>query len=292
MRPTVPPELTTGPFRSATAGKLGLSPRQLQSAPWRRVTRDSYVWAGLPDTPGLRAAAVALVLPPGVVVSGRTAAWIWGVDLRSRPWEPTEATAPRISTLGLRGGVIIRRAAMSDCDVVVVAGIPLTSPLRTAFDLARRPDLVTGVIALDALLHLRLIDAEELRDYIDEHPRWRGVRVAARALALSEPKAESPGETRLRLVLVAGGLPRPEAQIELYDPDGGFVARTDLGYREQQLGVEYDGAQHRDSLAEDMRRQNAIFALGWGLRRYTGWYVEHRPALIVAQVAHALGLRS
>jgi len=71
------------------------------------------------------------------------------------------------------------------------------------------------------------------------------------------------------MVLVLGRLPRPKAQVSIYDGKGRFVGRPDLYYDEARLGVEYDGAVHRMSLAEDDRRQNRLLNAGVRLLRFT-----------------------
>lgn len=52
-------------------------------------------------------------------------------------------------------------------------------------------------------------------------------------------------ETALRLLLVRGGLPEPEVNVDLFAGTGEFVGRFDLFYRDFKIVVEYDGEQHR-----------------------------------------------
>ncbi len=106
-----------------------------------------------------------------------------------------------------------------------------------------------------------------------------------------DPKAESPMESRLRMLLVLAGLPRPEAQVSLYDEEGGFVARPDLYYREARLGLEYDGENHCDRMTADNRRQNRLHQIGVSLLRYTAPDLRERPAAIVAEVRDAVWAR-
>lgn len=94
-------------------------------------------------------------------------------------------------------------------------------------------------------------------------------------------------ETRLRLLLVMNGLPGPEAQVELRAQDGRFVARVDLYYPEPGLALEYDGANHRDGMIDDNRRQNAIQELDVRVLRYTGPDLRDRPGAVVAEVGGA-----
>ena len=96
-------------------------------------------------------------------------------------------------------------------------------------------------------------------------------------------------ETRLRMLLVLAGLPRPEAQVSLHDHQGRFLGRPDLYYRAQSLGIEYDGQTHRNSLAEDNRRQNRLLNSGIRLLRFTAADVLHAPDSIVTVVRGMLG---
>src|SRR5947208_10069602 len=95
-------------------------------------------------------------------------------------------------------------------------------------------------------------------------------------------------ETRLRLVLVLAGLPRPLAQVSLYDQRGGFLGRPDLLYPAQRVAVEYDGGIHRDRLVEDNRRQNRLVNAGYRLLRFTAADLRDAPDRIAGQVRQAL----
>ena len=95
-------------------------------------------------------------------------------------------------------------------------------------------------------------------------------------------------ETRLRLLLVLNGLPRPEVQVTLHDNRGRFIARPDLLYRAEGLALEYDGATHRDSIAEDNRRQNRLLAAGFRLLRFAAADLQRTPETVVALVRNEL----
>ncbi len=90
-------------------------------------------------------------------------------------------------------------------------------------------------------------------------------------------------ETRLRMLLVQARLPRPEAQVAIRDGLR-FVGRVDLYYREKRLGLEYDGATHRDSLAGDNRRQNRLTDAGIRLLRFTAGDIYNSPDHVVSLV--------
>src|SRR5215468_10825192 len=81
--------------------------------------------------------------------------------------------------------------------------------------------------------------------------------------------AESPMESRLRMVLVLAGLPAPAVNQPLYDACGVFLARPYL--RIDRVLVEFDGSVHRDAqvFASDARRQNRLLEAGYTVLRYT-----------------------
>src|SRR5690349_8681140 len=67
------------------------------------------------------------------------------------------------------------------------------------------------------------------------HPRMRGLPRLRGTLALVDPGAESPQESRLRLLLVRAGLPRTVTQIPVRNDDGRVVRRIDMGWPDARL---------------------------------------------------------
>jgi hypothetical protein len=266
-KPTVPIELKRGPFTVAQARRAGLARWHLEGASWRRVGRGLYVWAELSETPAQKLEAARLRLPAPAAFSGKTAAWLHGLEVV--PCDPIEAI--------LDGG-----------EVVVRRGFRTTSMMRTLFDLSRRLSLVEAVVVADMAFHAGLVDKDEFSSWIGYRKGRQGVRAARRVLDLVESATESPMETRLRMLLVLNGLPRPEVQVTLRDERGVFLGRPDLFYRDHKLGLEYDGEFHRLSLVEDNRRQNRLLTAGIRLLRFTAADVLRRPGGVVAQVRDML----
>jgi len=262
-KPTVPLELRRGPFTVDDARRAGLARWHLEGASWRRVGRGLYVWAELSDTPILKLEAARLRLPVSAAFSGKTAAWLHGLDVA--PCDPIETI--------LDGG-----------EIVVRRGFRTTSLMRALFDLSRRLSVVEAVVIADMALHAGLVDRSDFDKWVDSRKGRQGVRAARRVLGLAEAGAESPMETRLRMLLVLNGLPAPEVQVTIRDDAGAFLGRPDLYYREHRLGIEYDGEFHRLSLVEDNRRQNRLLSAGIRLLRFTASDVLRRPAGVLAQV--------
>ena len=271
----IPDELTYGPFTLQDALAAGLTRRQLRGSAWRRISFNWYRWAGCPLSEEMVLMTVHRGLPEGSAFAGRTAARLHGLDIPAgrRP----EAITPPDLGVADRVEATVRRVRLADGDIVRRRGFPVTSILRTAFDLAGRLPLVDAVVALDLALHAGLVQARAIHEYLAVHAEMPGVARARRALEHVEPKSESPMESRLRMLLVLGGLPRPAAQVDLLTPAGVFVARADLYYPDAALAVEYG--------------QNRIEDLGVSLLRYTGADLADRPQVVVAEVRAALGRR-
>src|SRR5262249_23538121 len=104
--------------------------------------------------------------------------------------------------------------------------------------------------------------------------------------------SESAMESRLRVALVSRGIPRPVAQYSVFSGSGRFVARLDLAFPSVRVGVEYEGRQHTSDsqLTRDLRRHNALAALGWTVLRFSSADVLTRPDWVAAQVAAALSM--
>lgn len=297
MEDTAVTRLLEGPFTTSHARDVGVGRGQLQrlcaAGVIRPLFRGVYLGTQLADDPGIRAAAIQLSLPPTAVASHLTAAWLLGVDLR--PTGPVEVLLPRDRVARQRPGLVIRHAWLAPDDVVTRHGVRLTSPSRTALDLARSLNRTEATVMLDALLHAGTCTVQGLVDRVGDMRGWRGVRRARAVLDILEPRSESPMETRLRLLLVDAGLPRPVAQYVVREAGGGFVARVDLAYPGCFLAIEYDGREaHLEPTAfgRDRRRQNALLTLGWQLLRYTGSDVHRRASAVVAEVRRQLHARA
>jgi len=234
----------------------------------------------------LRLEAASCRLPAAGAFSGLAAAWLHGLDVE--PCNPIDVTVPKGEGVSGRAGMRVSRAGLAADDVVCVQGMRTTSILRTLEDLGRRMSLVEATVITDMALHAGIVELSAFRSWARTRCGGRGL-VNLRCVAEhAEPKSESPMETRLRMLLVLAGLPRPEAQVSIHDRNGRFLGRPDLYYPERRLGLEYDGGVHRESLAEDNRRQNRLLEEGVRLLRFTAGDLQLHPAVVVAQVRSVL----
>jgi Protein of unknown function (DUF559) len=219
-------------------------------------------------------------LPDGSAFSGLSAAWLHGLDVE--PCRPIEATVPVLSTVAARAAIKVRRTVLDVEDVVMRKGVPCTSMVRTLVDVSQRLSLVEAVVVADMALHALKVDQSQLQQRVEALSGRKGVKKFRRVVDLAAP-AESPMETRLRLLLVLAGLPRPEVQAAIYNEADELLARADLLYRAERLVIEYDGFTHRDSIAEDDRRQNRLVRAGYRVLRFAAPDMAS-PRAIVSQV--------
>src|SRR4051794_21646376 len=166
----------------------GLRRRYVDSGEWAKPSRGVRLW--LPPgerEPDDRIHAAAAVLSPGTVIGGWAAAWLHGVtwvDGQTRGGDPMRVTvvAPPEGFV-LRGrGTRVRRSELSAIDVDERQGVPVTSAMRTAFDLARwSASLDEAVAWLDAVCRVARVDQPVLAAYVAGHKGWVGVRMAREA---------------------------------------------------------------------------------------------------------------
>jgi hypothetical protein len=240
--------------------------------------------ARLDETPQLKLEAASRRLPSGAVFSGFTAAWLHGLDVE--PCDPIEVTVPSPARISTRAGLVVRRRAMDRHEMVTRQGLAATSMQRTIRDLCTRLSLTEAVAIADMALHARKVDRQDL--VAAAAAPTAGVRVLRQVLEHAEPAAESPMESRLRMLLVLAGLPRPEAQVAIRDRLLRVIGRPDLYYRDDRLGLEYDGSTHRDTLAEDNRRQNRLLDAGVRLLRFTAGDIFNTPDHVIGLVRAGL----
>jgi hypothetical protein len=186
-----------------------------------------------------------------------------------------------------QSGLNIRMDRFAADEVTTAAGLPVTTPARTAFDLGRYQKRSIAIGRMDALMRAAPFSDDEVMMLMQRYGPVRGVRQLRELLPLVDAGAESLKESWLRLLLIDNGFPTPETQIPIFDGGSEPFTHVDMGWRHIQLAVEYDGDQHRTDrpqYVKDMRRIPRVERCGWGLIRVIN---EDRPAEILARVYEA-----
>ncbi|MEZ5097138.1 MAG: hypothetical protein R2731_14170 [Nocardioides sp.] len=260
------------PFVLADLTRLGLTRSRLRAmvadGAVRRVLRGVYAPASLPDTPETRARCAALVLPPHCVVSDLAAAWIWGIN----GYDPEALDiAPALDVVSIGGPDRTRRPelvggkrTLRDDDLVDLAGLRITSPLRTACDVACLRGRHRALAVLDGFCRRFELELADFHGLLPRYRGRRGCRQLRELVQLADARAESPGESWTRLDIHDAGLPPPHPQLRVTVPGWG-AARLDLAYEHLRIAVEYDGQQfHGDrQRARDHARRTALRRAGW-----------------------------
>ncbi|MFF2086802.1 hypothetical protein ACFVVM_23765 [Nocardia sp. NPDC058176] len=229
------------PFIGSWAVAAGLVTRYRLRLDFERVAPDVYTRKGIElDAVGRAKAAVQWTKGEGVLV-GRAAAALHE-DRWADPDQPVEIALPRHRHAP--PGITVVQVPLARHERCEVDGYPVTTPIRTAFDLARKLPRERAVPALDALCRGAGLAPSAVLDFADGYPRARGCAAVRAVLQQVDPGAESPQESLTRLLLVDHGLPAPTTQIVVRDIAGEFLARLDMGWKKWRVGVEYDGAQH------------------------------------------------
>jgi hypothetical protein len=297
MTPTDFAPLLSRPFTLAVAARHGVGRsvvrRLVRDGDVRRVLHGVYVGAHVEDSLVVRARAAVMVLPRGAVVCGRTAAELHGVrpppDPRdgTRRTPPVEVVVPVGSTPPRRDGCRARVMALTAEEVVRLAGLPLTSAVRTAADLARTSDRDTGVVVLDAFLRAGLIPAGVLAGLPARYAHHPGRRRLAAAVRLADGRSVGEEETRLRLALADAGTAAPEVGWEVRSAFGRVLHRFALAWPDARVGL--DLTAHRQWVRA---RARGLAGQGWLVLDCPAAQVRDNPAATVARIVSELRLRS
>jgi very-short-patch-repair endonuclease len=274
----------TCPFRGSAAVALGLlTPKMLRGPRFRRLFPDVYVSACVETDLTVRSLAAHVLVHGRGVLAGYSAAEMLGASCG-----PADSPAEIVVPHRVRGrpGLRVREDVLPPDEITVVGGVPVTSALRTAFDLGRRSPVVEAVVAVDALARVAGFAPPDLVSFGYRHLGARGSAQLPEVVRLANPLAESPMETRIRMALLVAGLPLPVLQHRV----GPY--RLDMAYPAVQLAVEYDGSDQLDPerALRDLDRQPQLSLAGWEILRFRAYDVLRRPGRVADAVRQRLVL--
>ena len=289
------------PFTTAQAAQCHISAtaltRLVRAGLLRRMVSGVYVAAQAKDTLRLRAAALRLVVPPGGVVTDRTAGWLHGAPRILTPGDHLEV--PRLSVFHRSRGCRLRNGLtssgqrmMPDSDVMMVDGVLVTTPLRTACDLGRLLKRGQAFAALCMMLRLGSFSQEELLEAATGFKGFRWVRQLRQLAPEADGRVQSPGEAAvLRGWLDCPGLPRPEPQRPVRAPRwvSGGLYFVDLGVDDLRFGVEYDGERFHgvDQVEHDEDRRDWITGEERWVLRVVGRHNVYGSTRNLDEILHA-----
>lgn len=292
-------------FTRTTAVAAGWSPRDIDAAVrsgrWTAMRRGVYAVTEHvpPDGPSrvaLDVAAARLASRHDLVGSHETAAHLHGLPL-FQPYDGPVLLSRGREPRQARPGLTSPSALVSHIPLdhrTSVNGAVITSPARTAVDLARKGPALSAMVVLDAAVRAG-VTKDELADVLDVCRGWPGARRAASWASFADGRAESPLESVGRWRMHQFELPAPDLQLVVRDPDGP-IGRVDFAWEELRTIGEADGfAKYRTgdgsadfaALRAEKVREDRLREAGWEVFRFTWHEAVHRPAVIDARARRA-----
>jgi hypothetical protein len=272
------------PFIGSEALASGTLSRHQLRTRYRAVLPNVYLSKDIQPSLKLRTLAAWLWSKRQGTIAGAAAAALHGTQ-----WIPDNVPVELIhANSRTPHGVLTRRDALLDGEIQLIAGLNVTTPERTAFDIGRRGAVRSAVVRLDALARATGFKIDDALRVAKCHPHSPGLRRLESALELVDAGAQSPRESYLRLLLIDAGLPPPQTQIPVLGVDGMPVAYLDLGWEDCMVAVEYDGDQHRTDrrqYVKDIRRMELLEHMGWIVVRVVA---EDSSAVILRRVRAAI----
>ncbi len=269
---------------------------EVRLAGFRRISHGLF----LPDVGGLtheeefrrELFAWLLVLPRGAVFTHLTAARLRGWRLPALPEQvPVFAAVRGTHRRPRRPGLICSRLVDHEPDpgaVELIDGLPVDAAEQVLLRCARDLGHLDLVVLLDSALALGHIDHERMRALLAS--RRPGVRQLRAAYERAHPRAESGGETLLRLFHDAMEIP-VEPQVDIVDAEGHVLGRADLLVVGTWNLHEYDGAGHRDRAQQrsDLRRERRLAGTPYVRRGFTLDDLLNHAGVAMHELDRALG---
>jgi hypothetical protein len=250
--------------------------------------QDVYVLRAAALTPVLRAKACWLRSRRRGVLAGFSASALHG----ARWIDPTRPAAIIDTNRRRASGIHVWEEHIDADEIGIVDDMRVTTPARTALDLARHYPTDVALAAIDALTQATEVKLADIELLVDRYKGRRGIKAARATLGFVDGGAQSPKETWLRLLLLRAGFPRPQTQIAVRNEWGWPEAYLDMGWENIKVAVEYDGDHHRSSRAQyvkDIRRLEMLERMGWIVVRIVA---EDHPGDVIRRVLEARARRA
>lgn len=256
------------PFIGREALDAGRLTRHRLRTHFEAVFPGVYAPAGAELSAIARAQAAYLWTGREGVLAGRSAAALHGTKWVDANRPPEVLWSNRRAPRGLR----VWSDSVADDEIVTIRGMRVTTPERTALDIACRYPERRAVALIDALARATKLKPADVELLADRYVGRRRIRAARATLNLVDAGAESPQETYLRLMVIDNHFPPPQTQIPVYDAYGGLIAELDMGWEGMMIALDYEGDHHRttrQAFNKGIRRHDAVTELGWNDIRVT-----------------------
>jgi hypothetical protein len=288
-QPLRPGALQWQVFRGSEAVAHGLlTGHQLRSKAWVRIRHDVYADARLDRDHRLVCRATMARLPDtDAVLAGPSAAYLHGVRHAAGVDDEVHVIVPIDQRASSQRGMRLHRVLLDLADTQVIDGMPVTTPPRTAWDVAVWRPLTESVPVIDSMLRLGRVTPAQLSQAANHLSQRPGGRRAQHAFDLADRGAPSRAESVLRMRLVLSGLPRPVAQPQVTARDG-IVLQPNVAWPAHRVAIEYGGVRDAGPDELDRQRFDALVFDGWRVMHVTAHRVKHDFPAVVREARDAL----
>ncbi len=280
--------MDNSPFSGSAAMRDGLLTRAQLQRDHVRIYRDVYIRRGVEIDAVTRARAAWTFAGGKATVAGLSAAALHGAK-----WIADEHKAELVWPEHRQpySAIVFRADVLRLDETEVIDGVRVTTPARTAFDLGRRGRFASALETVDALCNATSLSPGAVALLAEDHRGSRGIVQMRQVLDIADAGAESPQESRTRLLISNAGLPRPQTQIQVRDTAGKVFARVDIGWNKWKVGVEYDGEHHwfdESQRAWDIERTQRLEHLGWRIVRISAQLLRTGGITVISWIRDAL----
>jgi hypothetical protein len=237
--------------------------------------------------------AALLRLSSPAALSHETAAVWMDMSMLQPALRTIHVTRPELPASHVHAGIHHHPGALPVEHVAFVAGARVTSPARTAVDIARHVNFARALAVVDSCLRAG-VARESLQDVMEFCASWPGARGASRAVSSADGRADNPGESFSRAVLIEHGLAPSHLQYPVRDHHG-LIGLADFAWIDRWTLGEFDGrlkyvpAPDADVEAaarvlwQEKQREDRLRAAGFEVVRWT-WQDLQRPAQLAAHI--------
>lgn len=222
------------PFIGSEAVARGDMTRGVLRARYTAVLPNIYLPKDTEPTLLDRAEAAWLWSGKCGIIAGRTAAGIY-----RDPWQISAHPVDLIARNSRHPpGIVLHNERICVDEITYWNGLPITTPVRTALDLARHLPRDEAVTLLDPFTAATGITTDDIWWLARRYRGTRDIRTAHRAILEIDPGARTPEQTRVRLLLSDSGLRPTHSQIRV--TDGFKDVLLAMGWPALKVGVDCD----------------------------------------------------
>lgn len=255
---------------------------------------------------------------PNAIASHETAALAWGLALEDpvasaqSPVRFIVPESPQARSLNSREARVAVRDLPRNHRTEHPSGLLVTTPARTAVDVASTLPVPEALMTLDSAARLELAEQVGVGRIRDHYTKPRDLARATEPLReaaahaatqftrsaldlivpIADPRRESGLESLSYGKMVVAGLPLPELQVRLETPEGVFF--PDFLWTAEMIIGEADGMVKYCTgadLLHEKWRQELLEQLGYRVLRWTYRDMRDRPTFVLRRIEAALDAR-